>query len=47
MDDLKCEDCGTTDNVTETVCPFAQDVHNKEIPAVLCDKCCSERAADI
>ena len=47
MDELKCEDCGTTENVSITICPFAKEIHNKEVSVALCDKCYQERVWDI
>ena len=47
MDELKCQDCGTTENVRETTCPFAKEIHEKEIHVVLCACCYQERLWDI
>jgi hypothetical protein len=45
---LKCDDCGlVSDTVEETICPYADDVHNVEQKAILCPNCYSERGADI
>jgi hypothetical protein len=45
---LVCQDCGATDNtVKEGFCPFASDVHNRDVPVVLCRGCFRERAYDI
>lgn len=45
--ELKCEDCGTTENVEETACPFADEISNTRVEAILCDKCYNERAMDV
>lgn len=44
---LKCDDCGTTENVTAGPCPFTEDVHNRIEQANLCPKCHHERIMDI
>lgn len=44
---LKCEDCGTAEDVEITTCPFSADVHGEEIRAVLCEECKHQRAMDI
>ena len=44
---LKCEDCGTTENVKKTNCPYQEDVNNEIVKAVLCDTCRTERLYDI
>lgn len=46
--DPRCDDCGRDDvGAIETVCPYAQDVHNEEVKCVLCSDCAYERAQDI
>lgn len=52
MDDLdsenRCQDCEQIKpDVSTRLCPFAQDVHNKEVQITVCDDCCHERAMDI
>ena len=44
--DLKCQDCGGGDAI-KGFCPFAQDVHNRDVPVVLCKDCRHERAMAI
>lgn len=45
---LICEDCKKAKtSVRETICPYNQDINNKEIPATLCAECYSNRVADI
>lgn len=44
---LKCDDCGTTENVQETICPYAQEIHDEIIDMNLCDDCLEQRAGDI
>lgn len=44
--DLVCEDCGTTENVEETICPFSFEIRNEEIPATLCKECEHQRFLD-
>lgn len=46
-DELKCEVCGTTKDVETTVCPYAQDIHGEEVPAILCKECHHQRCQDI
>jgi len=43
-----CQDCGKTGPmVMDTFCPYAQDIHDKEVQVFLCPKCYEERARDI
>jgi len=45
---LVCQDCGgTDDSVSEGFCPFASEIHNRDVPVVLCKGCYHERAMDI
>jgi hypothetical protein len=45
---LTCEDCGTTsEDVTETTCPFAEDVYGEKINIIACTRCVNQRAEDI
>ena len=46
-DELVCQDCGTTEGVRETTCPFAEEVNNRIIDITICDKCYHERCMDI
>ena len=39
MKELVCEDCGTTQNVKKTVCPYEKEINGKIIPVVLCNEC--------
>lgn len=45
--DLVCDDCGTDEDVYETTCPFASEIHDKEVECDLCSSCERERAMDI
>lgn len=45
--EMKCQDCGTTENVRKTICPYAEDVNNEIVEVVLCDHCIYERAMEI
>jgi hypothetical protein len=45
--ELECDDCGTTEDVEETSCPYQSDVNNKIVPANLCPKCNQQRCEDI
>jgi hypothetical protein len=42
-----CDDCGTTDGVTYTLCPYAMEIYNEEIPLYLCENCYQIRCEDI
>ena len=44
---LVCQDCGTTENVTETTCPFASEIYGKEVDIAVCSDCYRERLYDI
>lgn len=44
---LVCDDCGTTKDVMDTFCPYAQDVNNTDVPALLCPECYRQRCLDI
>ena len=44
---LVCDDCGCDKGVEETICPYAQEIHYKEIECNLCGHCYSERCMDI
>ena len=47
-DILVCDDCGTKENnVSINLCPYAQEINNKDIEVCLCDKCYQERVWDI
>ena len=45
--EIKCEDCGTTKNVRETICPYQEDVNDIIKEITICDKCYIERVYDI
>lgn len=46
--DEKCEDCGIeNETVSTTTCPFAADVHGKEVVITVCDECYHQRCLDI
>jgi hypothetical protein len=47
LNELKCDDCGTTNNVTATICPYAEEIHGEEVAVELCDHCYHERGQDI
>lgn len=45
---MKCNDCDKDDDtVVEVFCPFAEDVHGKQIEVILCPNCYHERCMDI
>lgn len=44
---MRCEDCGTTEGVTDDPCPYAEEMNGDTTPVELCDNCRSERAWDI
>ena len=45
---LTCDDCHQQkEDVKETICPYNEDVNNEIVPAILCEDCYYERAADI
>jgi len=45
---LFCDDCGKGgDDVFETFCPYAQDIHATDEACVLCSHCEHERAMEI
>jgi len=37
--DLTCQQCGTTENVKRQLCPYEQDIHNRNVEIVVCPKC--------
>lgn len=43
----KCQDCGTDEDVTDTTCPYAGDIHNKTVEVTLCGDCYYERVQSI
>lgn len=47
MDKPKCDDCGTTEEVKETTCPYAEEINNETVEVALCDNCYHERCMDI
>lgn len=48
MANLTCDDCGKEkEDVKHTICPFAYEIHDKEVDVTLCDECKGERAMDI
>jgi len=45
---LTCEDCGIVSvEVRRIICPYAQEIHEKEVWVNLCPACERERARDI
>lgn len=46
-DGLVCQDCGTTEGVEKTTCPYAADIGGEEVEVVLCYDCLHERAMNI
>lgn len=49
---LTCEDCGiyasdTEDEVKNTTCPYAEEIHGRQVPITVCDSCYRERSYDI
>jgi len=46
-DELVCEDCGTSDNVKLTTCPYMADVCDVTVSIIICDNCYTERCMDI
>ena len=32
---LVCEDCGTTENVKETICPYESEINGIEVKVIL------------
>ncbi len=47
VEKLVCQDCGTTENVTETYCPYSHEIYDKLVQVVLCNNCYHERCMDI
>lgn len=43
---LKCQDCGTTEGVERTLCPYADEIHNQQIKIKVCKRCYRERYMD-
>ncbi len=44
----KCEDCGEENETVSIVdCPFAEEINDEEIEAVLCANCYQNRRDDI
>ena len=43
---ITCEDCGTSINVLDTVCPYAMEANKKYIQTHLCNSCYQERLND-
>lgn len=46
-DELKCEDCGTTEGVVYTICPYSEELYDEKIGILVCDDCYHERCMDI
>lgn len=44
---LTCQDCGTTDGVRNTTCPFASEINGRELEITVCGNCRQRRAEDI
>ena len=45
--DLTCQQCGTVKNVSRQLCPYEQDVHNRDVEIVVCPKCLQDILNDI
>lgn len=44
----RCEDCEKiTGDVRFTNCPYAEEIHEKQVPVYLCQSCYKERCMDI
>lgn len=46
-EEIKCFDCGTTKDVTQTICPFADEIYDDQIKMTLCSDCYHERCMEI
>lgn len=46
-EEIKCTDCGTTENVTVGPCPFASEIYGDETPVPLCENCAYQRMMEI
>lgn len=46
-EEITCQDCGTTKDVDEVICPFAHEIYGEENLALLCPNCYHERCMDI
>ena len=45
---LQCQDCNQRKpDVSETTCPYAEEINNTIVNIVVCDDCCRSRAWDI
>lgn len=45
---LTCDDCGIKcEEVTEGLCPYAEDIHGEDVECSLCPECYHERCMDI
>ena len=45
---LTCQDCGIkSEEVEETVCPYAEDIYGEIIEVRLCQDCYDQRCDDI
>ena len=52
VDDISCEDCGirsdeTKDEILKTNCPYADEIHGRQVPITVCESCYRERSWDI
>ncbi len=47
MEEYKREDCGTTEDVEKTTCPYIEDIYGEVVEVFLCQKCYNERCMDI
>jgi hypothetical protein len=45
--ELECEDCGSTENLTEGPCPYDEEIHGIITICVLCENCYNNRCQDI
>ena len=46
-DGPSCEQCGSTDNVSLVIEPYAHDLYGKEVWVYLCGKCHQQNCEDI
>jgi hypothetical protein len=44
---LTCEDCGVSEGVDTTRCPYAYEIDDEEIIVDLCEDCYQQRAEDV
>jgi hypothetical protein len=45
---LKCQDCGKVSaDVTETTCPYSEEIYNEKVAIVACSNCIHERSMEV